>query len=98
MTPLFIPLKTEYYEQFKAGAKTHELREFGPRWNFKTCCVGRRVTLSKGYGSADRIEGVINSFDIKHGSRFRDADAVAIEAIYGSLDVEIAVIGIEVKR
>jgi len=33
--PLFIPLKTEYYESFERGAKPSELRVYGKRWNEK---------------------------------------------------------------
>lgn len=60
--PLFIPLKTEYYEAFKWGTKTVEYRRYGPRWNKKTCYVGRAVVLSKGYGKQDRVHGTIIGF------------------------------------
>jgi len=55
MKPIFIPLKTEYYEAFEDGSKTEELRLYGPRWNEKTCTVGRQVILSKGYGKYARL-------------------------------------------
>ncbi|CAM3780893.1 hypothetical protein [Litorimonas haliclonae] len=60
--PLFVPLKTKYYEQFEAGVKVSEMRPYGPRWNERTCFVGRPVTLSKGYGKQNRISGVITRF------------------------------------
>ena len=60
--PLFIPLKTEYYEAFLDGSKTTEYRKFGPRWNFETCKAGRRVTISKGYGKSHRRHGTITHF------------------------------------
>ena len=63
---LFIPLKTEYYEQFIDGTKTTEYRQHGPRWNAKTCAIGRRVVLSKGYGKAHRRTGVVTGFEVQH--------------------------------
>jgi len=60
--PLFIPLKTEYFEAFKAGTKTFEYRRYGPRWNERTCPVGRPVVLSKGYGKQHRLTGVVAEF------------------------------------
>lgn len=59
MTPLFIPLKTIYFEQFANGTKTTEYRPYGPRWNERTCWNGRPVTLSKGYGKYARLSGVV---------------------------------------
>lgn len=59
MKLLFIPLKTEYYSQFVSGEKNHEIRLEGPRWNSKTCFKGRLLVLSKGYGKAHRMRGVI---------------------------------------
>ena len=48
MKPLFVPLATRWYEKFESGEKDTEYRQFGPRWNFKTCIVGRSAILSKG--------------------------------------------------
>ncbi len=62
MKPLFIPLKTEYFEAFKAGTKTVEYRRAGKRWNEQTCAIGRPVTLSKGYGVRHRLSGVVVGF------------------------------------
>lgn len=62
MKPLFIPLKTEYFEAFRAGTKDTEYRWYGPRWNEKTCRRGRPVVLSKGYGKDHRIQGTITGF------------------------------------
>ena len=55
MKPLFIPLKSKYYEEFKSGEKTEELRLYGDRWNEKTCFIGRKIVLSKGYGKQERL-------------------------------------------
>lgn len=62
MKPLFIPLKTEYYRLFENGYKTHEYRQYGPRWNEDTCIVGRLVTLSRGYSTPDRLQGRVIGF------------------------------------
>lgn len=61
MKPLFIPLLTVWFAEFKAGRKTIEYRAYGPRWNERTCNVGREAVLSKGY-SGDRIVGSVRSF------------------------------------
>lgn len=65
--PLFIPLKTVFFEQFEDGSKTHEYRKAGGRWNAKTCRVGRAVVLSKGYGKAHRLTGAVDSFEESPG-------------------------------
>jgi hypothetical protein len=57
--PLFIPLKTAYFEAFERGAKRQEFRPWGPRWNERTCSPGRRVVLSYGYGKERRLTGEI---------------------------------------
>lgn len=76
--PLFIPLKKEFYEQFKAGTKAvgfiarpgapikyqTEFRPYGPRWNERTCRLGRDVVLSCGYGKKNRLHGKIVLFQV----------------------------------
>jgi len=52
--PLFIPLKTQWFTEFRAGRKKTEFRLYGPRWNETTIIPGRSVTLSHGY-SGERI-------------------------------------------
>ena len=64
MKPLFIPLNTEYYRAFERGEKTTEYRLYGPRWNEKTCTLGRRVTLSLGYGKKNRLYGTVTAFAV----------------------------------
>lgn len=59
MKPLFIPLKSEYFDAFYNGKKTVEWRIYGPRWNDQTCTPGRKVVLSKGYGKYHRMDGII---------------------------------------
>ena len=94
MKPLFIPLKAIYYEAFKDGIKTEELRRYGKRWNLETCIVGRKVALSKGYGKQDRMIGVIWRFKKQHGFLFGATDRASILGVYGTLDIDIAVISI----
>ena len=64
MKPLFIPLKTEFFRAFQAGTKTVEFRQYGPRWNERTCAVGRPVVLSHGYGKRERLNGVVSGFSV----------------------------------
>lgn len=61
--PLFVPLRKEWYLAFAGGQKNTEYRAYGPRWNEKTCRVGRRAVLAYGYGWP-RISTVIASFTI----------------------------------
>lgn len=95
---LFIPLMTRYYEAFASGEKVEELRLYGKRWNEKTCPVGRDVVLSKGYGKSSRLNGSIVHFKKQHGSTFGKTYKESILTIYGTLDVDIACIGIKVSN
>lgn len=70
MKPLFIPLKKEYFQQFKNGTKTKsrdglmiEFRKYGPRWNERTITPNREVVLSLGY-SGERITATIIRLEI----------------------------------
>lgn len=94
--PLFLPLKTEYYRQFQSGIKRCELRKYGKRFNEKSCFHGRHIILSKGYGKHERMTGIIVSFDKKHGSEADDASRKAILEVYGTLELEIACIGVKI--
>lgn len=64
MKPLFIPLMTKYFLDFKLGLKDTEFRKYGRGFTEKTCMPGREVILSKGY-SGERLRGKIKSFAIK---------------------------------
>jgi hypothetical protein len=78
--PLFIPLRREWFEAFENGHKTFEYRPLGPRWNARTCAIGRRVVLSLGYGRQRRLRGTIVSFE-------QSEDVIrtsAWQSIYGS--------------
>jgi len=63
--PLFIPLKGVYFDLFKSGEKNTEYRPYGPRWNERTCRVGREVVLSRGYGKAHRLHGMVTGFEMR---------------------------------
>jgi len=92
--PLFIPLKTEYYEAFKSGLKQDELRLYGKRFNEKTCHIDREIILSKGYGKHERMKGRIWKFKKQHGSTFGSTYKKSILDVFFNLDVYIAVISI----
>lgn len=92
MKNLFIPLKSEHYEAFKRGEKTIEYRQYGARWNEKTCPIGRGATLSKGYGKQNRLSGVVDGFN-----RIKLKDAPAnVANIYPDCERDIAAIGIDI--
>lgn len=65
-TKLFIPLKKEYFQAFASGEKTEEYRPLGPRWNEKTCAIGRPAVISNGYGKWDRLYGMVKSFRVEN--------------------------------
>ena len=96
-TALFIPLKSCYYDLFAEGTKTDELRKYGPRWNERTCQVGRAVTLSRGYGKKHRMSGTIGAFKKQHGSTFGSRYRKSIRELYGTEDIWIAVISIRMN-
>ena len=93
--PLFIPLKTEFFNGFCMGVKTHEYRLYGPLWNERTCRAGRRVVLSKGYGKRERLYGVVKSFT-KH-EQPPELHRAALERCYGLITEPIADIEIELS-
>ena len=71
--PLFIPLKTEFFEAFENGTKDTEYRLYGKRWNEHTCRIGRKVTISHGYGKKRRLHGVVAGFEASHAPTWTDA-------------------------
>lgn len=56
--PLFIPLRSEWFQAFRDGRKRVEWRAWGPRWNRDVAHRGRPVVLSHGYSGA-RIRGTV---------------------------------------
>lgn len=92
--PLFLPLAAVHYDDFENGEKGHEFRLYGPRWNEQACRIGRKVTLSRGYGKHKRMTGVVTSFE---RIPFDQAPAVARE-IFADRRGDIAKIGIKVDQ
>lgn len=64
-TPLFIPVKTKFYEDFLDGTKDTEYRKAGPRWNKRTCWIGRPAVISKGYGKQNRLYRTVQFYEEK---------------------------------
>ncbi len=93
--PLFIPLKRKHFEDFEAGTKPEEYRPLGARWNEKTCHVGRRVTLSLGYGKRRRLSGVITSFRVELDPKEK---LPGWEECYGNRHAVAACIGIKLEN
>lgn len=60
--PVFIFLRTEWFEKFESGEKKTEYRRIAGQFTRRKCVVGRRVTLSKGYGKKTRLTGGITSY------------------------------------
>jgi hypothetical protein len=55
---------------FRDDGKCYELRGYGPRWNEKHICKGRRVELCKGYSKTrDKIHGEIGRIVIGSPSK-----------------------------
>jgi hypothetical protein len=92
MKPLFIPLKREWFYAFERGEKRFEYRIYGERWNERTCTIGRKVTLSLGYGKRRRLQGVVTSFATNATPQTLPGWA----SCYGDRHFTAAVIGIEV--
>jgi hypothetical protein len=61
--PLFIPLRTQWFREFEAGTKDIEYRAYGPRWNERTCRIGREATISHGY-SGKRLQRRVTGFTV----------------------------------
>jgi hypothetical protein len=96
--PLFVPLKGEFYDAFADGTKIVEYRRYGPRWNERTCPVGRRVVLSRGYGRRHRLSGQVGGFGKRRARDCAPSVRVSLEQLYGSLDIDIACIWVVVDK
>lgn len=91
--PLFIPLKREWFMAFKNGIKTVERRKAGPRWNERTCRVGREVVLSLGYGKQNRLAGRITQVVFSTAA----SKLPSWESVYGPGQCLVACIHIELN-
>lgn len=95
MKPIFIPLKSEYYQAFLDGSKRIEYRRAGVgQFTLAKCTPGREVTLSKGYGTRNRIKGTVIRSWIEH----HEHPTGAIAACYGTEPIDIIAIEIAVDR
>ena len=93
-SPLFVPLRAEYFDAFVSGDKTTEYRKYGAGWNERTCTRFRGVVLSRGYGKQDRHVGLITDFEISREPCSMDA----WKACYGDQVVDVACITIQLDR
>jgi len=93
--PLFIPLKTEFYNQFIWGEKDTEFRKYGARWNELTCPPMRPVILSKGYGKKFRRSGVISRFNKTHIDKINPLIRESLKALYPDGIEFVACIGVK---
>jgi len=91
--PIFIPLKREHFMAFDDGSKKTEFRPYGPRWNERTCRIGRAVVISLGYGKQQRRRGVISSFEKSR----EPLKTLAWLQCYGHRTGDCACIGIELE-
>lgn len=91
--PLFVPLKTEYYEKFESGQKTDELRRGSDkRWSAKHCYPGRPAVLSKGYGKQNRLDAVVTNHAVVSVSMLPAGLRADFEACYGLNEATVNVI------
>jgi len=95
--PLFLPLMRRYFDAFARGEKHTEFRQVSKRWNLDKVTVGRPVTLSSGYGSHSRLQGIVESVKVAHSSTLPEEDRTAVLECYGG-DVELICIGIKIDR
>lgn len=96
--PLFVPLQSRWYFAFEHRIKKFEVRIYGPRWNEKTCRVGRDAVLSRGYGKANRLAAEVVSFEkLKSYKDLPDPYRGEFLEVFGDRDDEIAFIGLDVK-
>lgn len=87
--PLFVPLKRQHFEAFQSGNKTTEYRINGPRWNAKTCRIGRAVTLSLGYGKQNRLHGKIVAFTVRRKSSREWIDCYGTPGVAACIQIEL---------
>ncbi|UDQ96844.1 hypothetical protein AAEX28_07235 [Lentisphaerota bacterium WC36G] len=92
MKPLFVPLKKQFFEAFKSGEKTAEYRKISNNFNLKTCKIGRKVTLAKGY-TKERLSGIIKSVEICH----KPNSLPGWVECYGENEPKAIIINIEVE-
>jgi len=90
MKPLFVPLKKNWFTDFKNGTKNLEFRGYGPRWNEQVCKIGREVTLRLGY-SGEVLKGRVVSFE----KIPLDSSPIEAQQLYNGRFEYIAAIGVK---
>ena len=92
----FIPLNSQDFLAFEAGTKRTAFRRCGPRFNEKTCQVGREVVVAKGYSKQVRLDGVIIQFKRITGSMLDSSNHASILAEFGTLQTWLVCVQIEI--
>jgi hypothetical protein len=95
-TPLFVLLRTAFFNAFAAGHKRVEFHPYGPRWNERTCAVGRRVVLRHGH-SGRRLHGHVSDLYVSTKPK-RSAEWRVCYGDTGPLSVACIVIAIHGKE
>jgi hypothetical protein len=70
--PIFVPLLSKHWVDFRDRRKSIEWRAWGARWNDLKIIPGRTIILSKGYTRA-RLHGVV--INVQRVSRLLAPDA-----------------------
>ena len=92
--PLFVPLKTKYFLQFKRGTKLTELRRGSdPRWSAKHCVPGRAAVLSKGYGKVDRLTAIVARHSVHPVKSLPPKERQDFIDCFGEDEPTVAIIG-----
>lgn len=86
---LFIPLNTEHYDKFDSGEKDTEYRILGPRWNLDCIWVGRKVTISKGYGKQNRIKGEVKHLKVIKRRYLPESVQADLDKIYSEDKIDV---------
>jgi hypothetical protein len=95
---LFIPLVAKFYDDFISGEKTNEYRIDGARWNNQTCRPGRRVVISKGYGTHRRAMGFISHYTVEPVGVLHPRLQQSLYELYGSkINEKTLIIGIAIR-
>jgi hypothetical protein len=89
--PLFVPLKAEWFDAFANGSKQWEHRMEKRQWNVRQVVVGRRVTLSRGYGAHARLTGTIVEVTRHTARALRDVETVYPDATPDSLFISFRI-------
>lgn len=96
MKSVFMPLKKQYFEEFRLGLSETEYRRDGGRFRKEMFPVGRRVILSCGY-SGDRLEAIVTACESIGSDDVKGTDGIAVRELYGD-GVRLIAIRLAVTR